>query len=151
VVIHTASYGRPEMSITWTSPGTGAIDISGLAWDAGFDFNRDSFWELSVNGNALAERGTIVGTFRTDAVASFGNNVLPGQSLTGLTVGAGDVVEFRAVKTPSSPYGHFMGVDVTVDFTPSAVPEPSTYLAGALLLLPFGSSAIRLLRKNKVS
>jgi hypothetical protein len=29
------------------------------------------------------------------------------------------------------------------------VPEPSTYLAGALLLLPFGASAIRVLRRNR--
>lgn len=30
-----------------------------------------------------------------------------------------------------------------------AVPEPATMLAGALLLLPFGASAIRIMRKNK--
>ena len=29
------------------------------------------------------------------------------------------------------------------------VPEPSTMIAGALLLLPFGASAIRILRKNR--
>lgn len=31
----------------------------------------------------------------------------------------------------------------------SAVPEPSTYIAGALLLLPFGASAMRYLRNRK--
>ncbi|HMD54297.1 MAG TPA: hypothetical protein VKJ65_07110, partial [Phycisphaerae bacterium] len=31
----------------------------------------------------------------------------------------------------------------------SPVPEPSTVLAGALLLLPLGASAIRILRKSK--
>lgn len=31
------------------------------------------------------------------------------------------------------------------------VPEPSTYVAGALLLLPFGASTIRSLRKNKAA
>ena len=31
------------------------------------------------------------------------------------------------------------------------VPEPSTMIAGALLLLPFGASAIRLLRKHRVA
>ena len=31
----------------------------------------------------------------------------------------------------------------------SAVPEPTTMLAGALLLLPFGASAFRILRKNR--
>jgi hypothetical protein len=33
----------------------------------------------------------------------------------------------------------------------SAVPEPSTVVAGALLLLPFGVSTMRILRKNKTS
>jgi hypothetical protein len=37
--------------------------------------------------------------------------------------------------------------DITVDV--AAVPEPSTILAGALLLLPFGASALRKLRKNR--
>jgi hypothetical protein len=33
----------------------------------------------------------------------------------------------------------------------TAVPEPSTVVAGALLLLPFGVSTVRILRKNKMS
>ena len=36
--------------------------------------------------------------------------------------------------------------------TPNAlVPEPTTVIAGALLLLPFGVSAVRILRRNQVS
>ena len=30
------------------------------------------------------------------------------------------------------------------------VPEPSTYIAGALLLLPFGASTLRMLRKKHI-
>jgi len=33
----------------------------------------------------------------------------------------------------------------------TAVPEPATVLAGALLLLPFGASTIRILRKNRAA
>jgi hypothetical protein len=32
---------------------------------------------------------------------------------------------------------------------PAPVPEPSTWLAGALLLVPLGVSALRSMRKNK--
>ena len=40
------------------------------------------------------------------------------------------------------------------DYTPNptpkfAVPEPTTILAGALLLLPFGVSMVRILRRNR--
>jgi hypothetical protein len=34
---------------------------------------------------------------------------------------------------------------------PSAVPEPSTYVAGALLLFPFGLSALRALNKKRIA
>ena len=34
--------------------------------------------------------------------------------------------------------------------TPSAVPEPATILAGALLLVPLGISMTRILRRNKI-
>ncbi len=35
--------------------------------------------------------------------------------------------------------------------TTSSVPEPSTIVAGALLLLPFGVSTLRILRKNRAT
>jgi hypothetical protein len=38
-----------------------------------------------------------------------------------------------------------IGVDV------STVPEPTTMIAGALLLLPFGASTLRMLRKRQVA
>ena len=41
--------------------------------------------------------------------------------------------------------------DVTSDPKLVPVPEPSTYLAGALLLLPFGSSVLRSLRKSRAA
>ena len=38
-----------------------------------------------------------------------------------------------------------------IDNIATAVPEPSTYLAGALLLLPFGAGAFRAMRSRKES
>jgi hypothetical protein len=34
---------------------------------------------------------------------------------------------------------------------PSAVPEPTTMFAGVLLLLPFGASTLRILRKSRAA
>ncbi len=48
--------------------------------------------------------------------------------------------------TPGSANTYFQP---QLGFTP--VPEPSTVVAGALLLLPFGVSTVRILRKNKMS
>lgn len=36
-----------------------------------------------------------------------------------------------------------------ISITPNAVPEPTTMVAGAMLLLPFGMSTLRMLRKSR--
>jgi hypothetical protein len=48
--------------------------------------------------------------------------------------------------------------DVNINSTPGnvqfdleSVPEPTTMIAGALLLLPFGASTIRILRRNRTA
>ena len=43
------------------------------------------------------------------------------------------------------------GGTTTYDFELAAVPEPTTMIAGALLLLPFGASAIRKLRNRRTA
>ena len=129
VVMHTAG---TEMSITWTSPGAGTIDISGAAWDAYFDSGRDASWTLLVNGAAVAAHGSVFGLLRTDAAASFANNILPARTLTGLPVSPGDMVELTTDSSAYS-YGHMMGLDITLDFT--AVPEPISSGGAVLALL----------------
>jgi len=51
--------------------------------------------------------------------------------------------------------GNFVGATGTADvygtFLFTAVPEPTTIIAGALLLLPLGASTLRILRKNRVA
>lgn len=41
--------------------------------------------------------------------------------------------------------------DYTAYWSNTAVPEPSTYIAGALLLLPFGASTLRVLRNKRAA
>jgi hypothetical protein len=56
-------------------------------------------------------------------------------------VGTGsDTLEFLCANDPSETYLD----DVSV----TAVPEPTTLISGALMLLPFGSSVARRLRKK---
>jgi len=57
------------------------------------------------------------------------------------------LVGFSPVGSPPPVSSIEMGFEV--DFTP--VPEPSTYIAGALLLLPFGMSAFRSFRKSRAA
>jgi len=41
--------------------------------------------------------------------------------------------------------------DVNVQVYGNAVPEPTTIISGALMLLPFGASTLRILRKNRMA
>ena len=75
---------------------------------------------------------------------------LAGATLIGSIVGADGSVTI--------PVGDQNGyIDITAGaanvilsgFTVNPVPEPSTYIAGALLLIPFGFSALRLVRRSK--
>jgi choice-of-anchor C domain-containing protein len=54
------------------------------------------------------------------------------------------VLSFASLNAPSTPYGAALD---TVSVTP--VPEPTTLIAGALLLLPFGASTLRRVRGKR--
>jgi len=129
VVIHVTSipYGgnSSPMSIAWTAPWAGTIDVSGQAWDAQFFDGRDAGWTLSLNGAPIATHSTIFGLHRTDPAADFASDILPGQSLNGLAVNAGDVLRFSTFV--NTFYGHFMGVDFSVNLT-AAGSSPSTLI-----------------------
>ncbi len=129
VVGHSTNSGNPALAtIVWTSPGDGTIDILGQAWDGFHASDRDDNWFLWVGGTKVAEHYSVFGVAKNSAAAQFANNLVPGGSLTGLPVVAGETLTFQIQAT--SVYGHFVGVDLTVDY--SEVPEPAT--AGAALL-----------------
>jgi hypothetical protein len=92
---------------------------------------------LAVNVTSLAYTGINADLL---ALANGGNGSLnlsfqfnPGQTLTQLTAGSAQI-------------GSYSGA-----LAVAMVPEPSTMVAGALLLLPLGASAMRILRKHRVA
>jgi hypothetical protein len=77
----------------------------------------------------------------------------PPADLWGDANGGGDVIHFRIDPFQSDLN---LGKSLYIDYVKfgtglAAIPEPSTYLAGALLLLPFGASVLRKLRKNRTA
>ncbi len=138
IVIHALSEpygGRTTFAnIKWTSPDDGAITISGRAWEVLFEPDRDVAWTLLLNDQVIAARSTTRGIYRTDAVAPFSANLLPGRTLTGLSVNPGDIVEFSTAT--NTYYGHYVGVDLNIALT--TIPEPAT-----LLLLALGGAILQ--------
>jgi hypothetical protein len=95
---------------------------------------------LSVNLTGMAYTGANADLLALAANPNNGNLNLTFQfsgtdpTLTGLFAGSG---------TQSVSYSG------SISSVSTAVPEPSTVVAGALLLLPFGVSTVRILRKHK--
>jgi hypothetical protein len=52
---------------------------------------------------------------------------------------------------PPGEYGSNDGFEEWAVLTPVVIPEPSTMIAGALLLLPFGVTTLRFVRKNRAA
>lgn len=61
-----------------------------------------------------------------------------------MATGSSSLLSFAAADSPPTYYGAALDNVSLV-----AVPETSTVIAGALLLLPFGASTFRILRKRK--
>lgn len=147
VLIHTASqpYLPGPMSIAWTSPGAGTISIDGKAWDGHFFDGRDAAWELRLNDSVMAGRVGIRSLFRSDAGASFANNVFAGATLAVIPVVPGDVLRFSTATTTF--YGHFMGVEMTVTYQP--VPEVGSSVVVGACLAGYGWARQRLFRARR--
>lgn len=120
VIVHSTTQGSGYGlgNVTWTAPLDGTISISGLAWDAYHNSSRDDTWRLLVNDTIYATRSSIYGIGRTDPEALFEENLVPEMSLDSIEVLAGDVLTFEV--SANTHYGHFVGVDMQVAFTPGS-------------------------------
>jgi len=116
------------------SPTAGELRIGGIDWT---DYNG----ELLAAGNGTLFTFTLL----ANANAPLGTSALiwgfAGNTPAGFDYGDAD---FNDVILPS------FGASINVSAV-SAVPEPTTMIAGALLLLPFGASTLRVLRKRQTA
>jgi hypothetical protein len=98
----------------------------------------------ALRQNVVATSGTLEVYWNGGLVTSL-SPTLNSMTLysTLVTAIGNDVLEFRGTGTSDS-YGALID-------NVALVPEPTTVLAGALLLLPFGASTIRFLRKNRTA
>jgi hypothetical protein len=174
------SVGSPQFVINNTTGGTGSANglfgwINGGPWSIGAVTVNGSVQTASVSGTGslFIRDGSgvnLTGTINWVAIQTInsigGVNAdltvnLTGMSYSGLNAdlltlanGKNGSVNLSFQFNPGQTLSQLTtGTSQSTSFSGSitAIPEPSTVVAGALLLLPFGVSTIRILRKNRVS
>lgn len=123
-----------DATLTFTSPQ----NYLGLLWGSVDNYNTLTL----LSGNTVV--GTVLGS---QVLTAAGINTSGAQDAAGTAyVNIHSTMGFNKVVATSSSYAFEFD---NVAF--SAVPEPSTYIAGALLLLPFGFSALRSVRRKQIA
>lgn len=153
--LNTSSAGTATGVSSWGSTvalGTSGSftvidDFTAATFTSPWNFNSGAspFWTVTDNGE----------TFVFNLVSSS----ISSQTANSVTVNGYGYVSGTGVTTynPTLMYWSFTTQDpntgngFTFSASTSSVPEPSTVVAGALLLLPFGISTMRILRRSKNS
>jgi hypothetical protein len=104
---------------------------------------QQAIWWLEAEPNGA--RNSFINTAED---ALFGTH---GATQDALIVGDAYYAEFGVVALNLGAPGLVQDQLFITSLTPTPVPEPTTMLAGALLLLPFGASTLRILRRNRAA
>jgi hypothetical protein len=129
-------------------------DITGDTYQYQLKFTAASSGEVTVswlsdNQSSLYLNNSLVGSTPLEGSdgswTTFNININTGPNTIDLDV----INQLGYNQDPTGANVEFSGL--TGPFYVSAVPEPTTMIAGALLLLPFGASTLRVLRRNRAA
>jgi len=143
------------------APGVYEAIVAGSFFDvfATVDGFAPGIYSLIPNPNAPNSSYSPSGYFIYDNLVANGGNPFitnPGLLFSGPGVNSLELNLFSNGASSPVPNGTYQlydnrGVNVYGEATISAVPETSTIFAGALMLLPLGVSATRIMRKNRMA
>jgi hypothetical protein len=152
---HPQYWGVQNAAYIWNTFGMNIVDntdsvgvqnqraaaLEFAVWTALYD--STGYGKLDAPSNFVAPTGLMDATTLSyynayllalksaSSIPLYTGNVLEGQGAVSGGAGSGQSQEFFMLGTP--------------------IPEPTTMIAGALLLLPFGASTLRFLRKNRAA
>jgi hypothetical protein len=133
----------------WTSGGVLVASATVLTSDSLASGFR---WDSAISGPALLSASTtyVIGALYAqndpDHLVGIIGSPPSATMADGFTMGTSRVIEGTsyALTFPTATYVGGFGPNAEL----TAVPEPTTMIAGALLLLPFGASTLRIIRKR---
>lgn len=134
-----------EVKIVGGAPDINTITRSNVA-DPGFGSVTTQFKYESEKGNlTIVDNKFVLPTGYEYVLAKYGQGQSPSRIAYVWYVGG------QAASIPGESLSHVVGYNYSDDPSIIAVPEPSTYMAGALLLLPFAAGAVRSYRRNRAT
>jgi len=144
LAFHPGSAGQYSI-VQFTAPSAGSYLISTT-------FQGDDFVGPTTTGVDVLVNGVTKFTGVVNGFENVGNGPVPTYGASPFTSWSSSVVSLTKNETVDfvvTTDGKFAydSTGLTADIT-SVVPEPATIIAGALMLLPFGASALRILRRN---
>jgi hypothetical protein len=154
--------GIPPIS-SYIAAGTAYIYSQFLNGNANYGANLNANTLNSVQAAIWYLQGDLNGMIDPENTADLASLLTPilnqVQTDTGLTWaqqalngnGALQVVAMNLYDGNNNIHQPQLAIDSNLTFTPTPVPEPTTMIAGALLLLPFGASTLRILRKRQTA
>ena len=136
----------------WTGGALGNFGPEGTTWNPGYNM-----WVNGPHWGALvASIGQITST--VPPLLAVGDNIpvpvpalrpfLTGNSVTFEAGSSGNL--YFTINDDASGF-YYPDNSGSLDVQLTVVPEPTTMIAGALLLLPFGASTLRILRKTRTA
>lgn len=158
-------YTTPTLSGTytttvWTHDINNAFGLGGLTFEytvATSVASSDAVGRVTVGGwaiNAAAVGNISLVTVPSTFDRSLSGSVIGANFAAAAAVNPGQTIDFL-VQSPlhgwASAFGGVIDETTATVRVLAPVPEPTTMIAGALLLLPFGASTLRVFRKNRAS
>jgi hypothetical protein len=122
----------------------------GVDWVDGIRGNGNDIVYTSGNGATLVNELVYVGVgnaFWPGYGDPYGPD--PANPIGGAQAAMDDTVNYILANAPFTITGSYSILENSGSDSVTVVPEPTTVIAGALLLLPFGMSTLRLLRKQR--
>ena len=143
-------YGINNAAYLWSTYGSGILSAQDSTAAAALEF---AIWTALYDSTGYGKLGNSYFTINSlggDTLTDY-NKYLSGLTTSGFSGGfTGDILEGTGAVAGGADSGQsqeFFLLQPASQLTP--VPEPSTVVAGAMMLLPFGVSAVRIVRRNR--
>jgi hypothetical protein len=156
----TTAFGQVDVNSGIATSGFLDVTYNGTTIDyttlapAGVDIRDNTGTDFFGSDNAFNPNSITQGGFLTANGLIFYQGTWGAGGMVGLSdYSSTDPTPYLMVDgNPPAGWGYLHpSIDGHLSVTLDPVPEPTTMVAGALLLLPFGASALRMLRKSRTA